>query len=152
VCYIRALPTEVSVNKCRRLLRRSLFAGSAYFLAVAIAHQIGAKVPGSYVYFGLPSRRYQDCIISVLCLGWAVFLFIGFLDLQQNPTLVWGIIVSGWAAILGLVRINTLSDLRAVSAVTELTVCWIETGVLASYALWITLLAIKSRREIHAQR
>jgi hypothetical protein len=140
------------VNKYTRLLRWSLFAGSAYFLSVAVAHQIGAKVPGLFVYFGLPSHPYQDRIISVLCFGWAVFLFIAFLDHQQDRTLVWGMLVSGWAAILGLVKINTMSDLRSVSTVTELTVYWIETGAVASYALWITLLATKSRRDIHAQR
>ena len=116
----------MSVNKYTRLLRWSLFAGSAYFLSVAVAHQIGAKVPGLFVYFGLPSHPYQDRIISALCLGWAV--------------------------ILGLVKIHTVSDLRSVSTVTELTVYWIETGAVASYALWITLLATKSRRDIHAQR
>ena len=47
-----------------KLLTLALWAGVAYFCAMATAHFFGLKVPLLFVYYDVPYHAYQDKIIS----------------------------------------------------------------------------------------
>jgi len=86
---------------------RTLFLFCAcYFLAVAVAHQMGWKVPLLFVFYAVPSERYQDLIISFLAFGWATLFLIGFLDRTMKPAIHAPILVSGVVALAGLIRVR----------------------------------------------
>ena len=61
-----------SALKAKKVLKWSLGGGAVYFLAVTVAHWVGFKVPGLFIYYDIPSYAYQDRCIGVLCFGWAV--------------------------------------------------------------------------------
>ena len=77
---------------------------AVYFIAVAIAHQLGIKAPMLFVFYNIPSERYQDLIISFLSFGWAMLFGIGFLDKGMQTRIHAPIWISGFAAICGLIR------------------------------------------------
>lgn len=77
---------------------------ACYFSAVAIAHQTGWKVPMLFVFYAVPSERYQDLIISFLAFGWAALFLIGLMDRAMKPAVHAPILVSGVVALAGLVR------------------------------------------------
>ena len=54
------------MTKDAAILQWSLRAGAGYFTAIALAHTVGAKVPGLFIYFSAPSYSYQDYIIAFL--------------------------------------------------------------------------------------
>lgn len=87
--------------KCYRGL---LFLSGLYFLAVAAAHQLGLKIPMLYVFYAVVSERYQDLIISFLSFGWAMLFIIGFLDTELKARTQIPVLISGIAAICGLIR------------------------------------------------
>ncbi len=74
-----------------------------YFILVAAAHQIGFKIPMLYIFYSVSSERYQDLIISFLSFGWAMLFGIGFFDDELKPGIQLPILLSGMAAILGLI-------------------------------------------------
>lgn len=81
-----------------------MFICAVYFIAVAIAHQLGTKLPMLFVFYDIPSERYQDLIISFLSFGWAMLFGIGFMDDELKPRVQVPIIISGIAAVCGLIR------------------------------------------------
>ncbi len=87
------------------ILRYLLYAGAGYFSAVAIVHSLGAKVPGLFVYFNVPSYAYQDRIISFLALGWAAFFYGTARKMDADQIKL--ILVIGFIAILALI-VNTI--------------------------------------------
>jgi hypothetical protein len=91
-------------NGLKKTYRTLLFICAVYFIAVSIAHQLGLKVPMLFVFYNIPSERYQDLIISFLSLGWAMLFGIGFFDKELKTTIQAPILIAGAMAICGLIR------------------------------------------------
>lgn len=87
-----------------QVYRALLFICAVYFIAVSLAHQLGYKMPMLFVFYDIPSERYQDLIISFLSFGWAMLFGIGFLDKELKAGVQAPILISGAAAICGLIR------------------------------------------------
>jgi len=93
-------------NQLRRSYRALLLLCACYFLAVAVAHQLGWKVPLLYIFYAVPSERYQDLIISFLAFGWAALFLAGFLDRTMRPAAQTPILIAGLVALAGLIRVR----------------------------------------------
>lgn len=94
----------MSTNKPILPYRALLLFCALYFLAVALAHQLGIKMPMLFVFYDVASERYQDLIISFLAFGWAMLFTIGFWDVELKRTIHIPILSSGVLAIAGLLR------------------------------------------------
>jgi len=93
------------IKEASAIIYRALLLVSAlYFIAVSIAHQTGLKLPMLFIFYSIPSERYQDLIISFLSFGWATLFGIGFFDSEFKIKIQVPILFSGLAAILGLIR------------------------------------------------
>jgi hypothetical protein len=88
----------------KEMYRALLFICAVYFIAVSIAHQLGFKIPVLFVFYDIPSEKYQDLIISFLSFGWAMLFGVGFLDKELKTRIQAPILVSGAVAICGLIR------------------------------------------------
>lgn len=124
----------------RDILKYSLYAGSIYFFSISVAHIIGMKVPGLFIYYNVPSHQYQDSIIAFLTFGWAVFFYIA----ASNPTNVGASVVSAVAAVLGLVYINLTADFSSLADGVSLTPLWIQTAVIAAYVIWLSVFYVRA--------
>lgn len=124
------------MDRSHQPLRIILFAGAAYFTAVALCHALGVKIPGFFVFYDIPSTPYQDRIISFLAFGWAVFFFTAASDPVRQRSLVRAILIAGAAAIIGLALIISSEEIHRAAA-SIIPYC-IQTGLLAVY--WILLL------------
>lgn len=91
-------------SRSGRIYRLLLLFCAVYFLAVSVAHQLGEKIPLLFVFYDIPSERYQDLIISFLSFGWAMLFIIGFLDQEMRLRIQVPVLISGIAAISGLIR------------------------------------------------
>ena len=134
------------MTKDAAILQWSLRAGAGYFTAIALAHTVGAKVPGLFIYFSVPSYPYQDHIIAFLAFGWAAFYFVASVDPAGNALVVRGVLLSSMVAIAGLVRINLLDELDAISPGVNLHYFWLQTAVLFVYVFWLIVFSMKTRR------
>src|SRR5262245_42259186 len=124
------------------LLRWSLRAGAAYFLCVSAAHWAGAKIPGLFIYYSIPSQAYQDRGIGTLAMGWAIFLFAA----SRTPSLITAVLAAGVAGLLGFSAINLSGEMRALASPHDLMMFWVEIIALALYVSWVAVLAAASRR------
>ncbi|HEX8947945.1 MAG TPA: hypothetical protein VF790_03215 [Dissulfurispiraceae bacterium] len=115
------------------VLKWLLLAGAVYFLAVAIAHMVGTKVPLLFVYYDVPSYEYQDRIISFLSFGWSVFLYMASIDPLKNRGTVKAILIAGFAAVSGLHVINSTTDFYTLSPNSHPAVYRIEALGLTLY-------------------
>lgn len=88
----------------KEIYRALLFMCTVYFIAVSLAHQLGFKVPMLFVFYNIPSERYQDLIISFLSFGWSMLFATGFLDKELKTRIQAPVLISGLAAICGLIR------------------------------------------------
>lgn len=134
------------MTKDAAILQWSLRAGAVYFTAIALAHTMGLKVPGLFIYFSVPSYPYQDHIIAFLAFGWAAFYFVASVDPAGNPLAVKGVILSSIVAIAGLARINFLDEVDAISPGVNLQHFWLQTAVLLVYVCWLFVFYMKTRR------
>jgi len=94
-------------------IKLPLQCGSIYFLLMAIAHAVGLKIPGLFIYFNVPSYAYQDKIISLLAFGWAAFFFTASTTLSRS--LIKSILIIGLTAIAMLVCININNNFAILS-------------------------------------
>jgi hypothetical protein len=129
-----------------RWLTWSLRAGSLYFLLVAVAHALGFKVPGLFIYFDVPSYAYQDHIISFLSLGWSILFWVVALEPGRDTRLLNVVLIMGAAGLAGLGLINLTTDFGALKDGLQPGVYWIETAVLAGYLLLLIILTLRLRR------
>ena len=128
-------------------LKWSLFAGSIYFLLVAIAHFSGIKIPGLYIYFDIPSHVYQDRIIALLSFGWCMFLYSGYQLLRIGYTrTVRYILLAGILAIISLLLINNSSEIGQIAPVKSRWIYMLETMLFFLYTLWLFILYVKCRK------
>ena len=84
--------------------RALLLICAVYFVAVSLAHQLGYKMPMLFIFYDVPTERYQDLIISFLSLGWAALFGIGFFDRGLETRIQVPILICGAMAICGLFR------------------------------------------------
>lgn len=129
------------------MLKWLLLIGAVYFLAVAIAHMLGIKIPLLFVYFDVPSYGYQDRIISFLSFGWSVFLFMTSRDPVKNRGAVKAILIAGLGAIFGLTVINSVTDFRALSPEINPSVFRMETLGLSVYVAALIFYYFLSTRQ-----
>ncbi|MBI5874617.1 MAG: hypothetical protein HZB81_02015 [Deltaproteobacteria bacterium] len=131
------------INKnSTKIYRALLLICAVYFIAVTIAHQIGIKLPMLFIFYSIPSERYQDLIISFLSFGWATLFGIGFFDSDLKMKIQAPILFSGLVAICGLIRVRLEIKLH-----NEIDY---EIGALAIllFSMMITYIAaIKKKRE-----
>jgi hypothetical protein len=128
------------------ILKWSLLAGALYFACVALAHTVGFKVPGLFIYFNVPSHPYQDQIIGVLAFGWAALFYVASVDPINQPVPVKALLVASAAAILGFSRINALTDFSGFSPDTSTAVFWAQVAILFCYWVWLAVFFYRSRR------
>jgi hypothetical protein len=95
-----------TINKMnpKEIYRALLILCAFYFMAVSIAHQMGTKIPLLFIFYDIPSERYQDLIISFLSFGWALLFTIGFLDNELKTKIHVPILFSCLTAVCGLIR------------------------------------------------
>ena len=91
-----------------QILKFLLYAGAVYFAGVTLAHAVGVKIPGLFVFYNVPSYAYQDRIISFLALGWATFFFQA--ARTMNPDQIRTILFIGLVAIIALVLNIAVTD------------------------------------------
>ncbi len=135
------------MSKSVSMLKWLLLIGAVYFLAVAIAHMLGIKIPLLFVYFDVPSYGYQDRIISFLSFGWSVFLFMTSRDPVKNRGAVKAILIAGLGAIFGLTVINSVTDFRALSPEINPSVFRMETLGLSVYVAALIFYYFLSTRQ-----
>lgn len=118
-----------------KTIKITLFCGAIYFLLMAIAHAIGLKIPGLFIYFNVPSYAYQDKIISLLTFGWSIFFFTA----ARNPSkeLLKSIILIGAFALIMLTFININTDFPSFSEKIKSNLFHIESGILFLYWGWL---------------
>jgi hypothetical protein len=121
------------MNNSEKTLKWLLSIGAIYFLAIAIVHMMGIKLPVLFVYYDVPSYGYQDKIISFLSFGWSIFLFMASLDPIKNRGAVKAILIAGLGAVFGLTVINNVTDFRALSPDIKPSIFQVETLGLAIY-------------------
>jgi hypothetical protein len=98
------ISSQLVNNKPKVIYRALLLFCAVYFLAVSFAHQMGTKLPMLFVFYSIPSEKYQDLIISFMSFGWAMLFGIGFMDKELKTRIQAPILISGVIAICGLIR------------------------------------------------
>lgn len=122
------------------LLRGSFIAGAAYFAAVSLGHALSWKVPGIYVYFSVPSLRYQDAIISFLSIGWSFLFYAASQESAPRRPATGAALASGFAALVGLALINSGPDMLRVPPGRGTEPFWVATALGLVY--WILLASL----------
>lgn len=120
-----------------RQLRWSLWAGAAYFAAVALTHTFGIKLPVVFIYFDVPSHPYQDQIIGFLAFGWSAFFYTAARAPREARHLVAAILAAGLAAVAGLAAINLRTDFSTLTAAPRLEAHWIGCAGALGYWAWM---------------
>lgn len=133
------------MSKDASILRWSLIAGAIYFGCIALAHTIGLKSPGLFIYFNVPSHPYQDHIIAFLAFGWSSFFYVASVDPVNHSLPVKAIMLSSAVAICGLSGINTFSDFASLSSSVNVKIFWVQTAVLLGYLIWLIVFYQRSR-------
>jgi hypothetical protein len=133
------------MSKDASILRWSLIAGAIYFGCIALAHTIGLKIPGLFIYFNVPSHPYQDHIIAFLAFGWSSFFYVASVDPVNHSLPVKAIILSSAVAICGLSGINTFSDFASLSPSINVKHFWVQTTLLLGYLIWLIVFYKRSR-------
>ena len=106
--------------------------GAAYFFAVAVAHWIGFKAPGLFIYYNIPSNTYQDRGIGTLSLGWAIFIWVA----SKHAELVPAVLVAGASALAGFALITLTPEIAGL-APQGLMPYWTQLFFHALYLGWV---------------
>lgn len=128
--------------KSEQILKVSLLAGALYFLAIALAHVTGFKLPGLFIFYNVPSYQYQDTIIAFLAFGWAVLFYIG----AQHLLLVRYVLVAALVALIGLSHITAGTDFSALDGPFSATPFWVQIALLALYVGWLLIFWWRSQQ------
>lgn len=121
------------MSRSLNILKYLLLLGAVYFLGISVAHLLSLKIPGLFVYFNVPSYAYQDKIISFLAFGWAVSLFVAFMNPIANKSIIKSFIIAGLGAIIGLSTINLSADFNELTKNINRNIFWAETIILSIY-------------------
>lgn len=136
--------TKIRVINKEGMLRYSLLAGAIYFSAIAAAHVSGAKFPGLFIYYNIPSHQYQDNIISFLAFGWAAFFYAA----AGAPSIIKPLLGASVVALAGVANINLTTDFETIAGKVSLIPFWIEFAILCGYILWLAMLARQQRKRV----
>ncbi len=124
-----------------RPLQLLLYAGAAYFCAIAIAHTLGFKVPGLFIYYNVPSHGYQDGIIAFLSFGWAAFFYSCAVGVMESLRQIRALLAACVMALIGLASINLFSDLGNIDTAPF----WWQWGLLLVYVGMLIVAYIKTK-------
>lgn len=114
-----------------RYLRIALWAGVAYFCAMALAHFFSLKYPLLFVYYDVPFYAYQDKIISFAVVAYVCL----FVNAARSRRAVPFALVALGVTVLGLGAVNVSGALADVLGDRSTLVYWLQTGLLAAYFL-----------------
>ena len=123
-------------------------AGSTYFAGVALVHALCLKLPGLYVYFNVPSNRYQDGIISFLCVGWSTMFFAASRERSDGRQATFASLISGMFAIIGLALINIGTDFHLLAPEVSPAVYWMPVMIGGGYWFLLASLVYLTRKTI----
>jgi hypothetical protein len=126
-----------------KILRMLLLAGIAYFCCMALAHFFGFKVPVLFIYYDTPYYAYQDKIISFAVVAYICLFFTAQRSSQDVPPAL----VAIWVTVLGLSGINLSPALSSILDGKSTFPYWLQTGLLAIYALALSFFWLQSRKE-----
>jgi len=135
------------MKKSSKILGLSILAGSIYFSLVAAAHLSGLKIPGLFIYFELPSYEFQDKIVALFALGWAMFFYSAYKDPLKYIGFVRAIIFAGAAAIIILCVINFSVNFSTLNKSTNIRIIWLQVILLFFYWLWLVVYYFKVKKE-----
>ena len=144
-------------------LRYALLAGTAYFLCMSVAHFFGIKVPVLFVYWDTPYFAYQDKIIAFSVLTYAALFYTAAQHRVAVPAALFSIVVTTVG--LSLVNVSSALDMALAAGQTETASWsvswtatgdpasaglarwpyWIQTALIASYALLLIVLSRSTR-------
>lgn len=131
------------MNRDGIILKYSFLTCFVYFVCMAIAHFFGIKLPILFVYYDIPFYAYQDKIISFCVVTYAILYFGAF----QNRVLAPYAILSLFTTVLGLSLINVSSSLRSVLNDGNTVAYWLQTGMIASIAVWLSVFYMRSKKQ-----
>ncbi|MEW6640403.1 MAG: hypothetical protein AB1586_07840 [Pseudomonadota bacterium] len=132
------MTTDETLND--RILKWSLLAGVGYFCCMAAAHFTGFKVPVLFIYYDVPFYAYQDKIISFCAFTYACL----FHAAAQHRAAVPAALVSIVVTVLGLSAVNLSEALHSVLKGAPTTAYWIQTVMIAGYAVWLIVFYVRS--------
>ena len=117
--------------------------GVLYFCCMAAAHYFGIKQPLLFVYYDTPFFAYQDKIIS-----FAVVAYIAlFYTAAQHKVAVPAALVVLLVTVAGLASINVSEALLSLLKEDQTTTpYWMQTGLIAVYLVWLTLLYFRDQK------
>lgn len=125
-----------------RGLRGLLLAGTIYLCAVAVAHFLGYKAPGLYIYYDVPSTVYQDRVIGTLCAAMAVLMLGLYRTASVYPQVVRSVPLAG-AVLLAGFGLNTLYS----PEITRSAAYWAQILGLAVYVGSLVIAVRRAGRE-----
>lgn len=123
-------------------LRIGLWAGVAYFCAMAMAHFFGLKYPLLFVYYDVPFYAYQDKIIAFAVVAYVCL----FVSAALNRNAVPFALVALGVTVLGLSAVNVSAALGAVLDGRSTLPYWLQTGLIATYFVLLLVLYLTSER------
>ena len=129
-------------NKNDQILKYSLLVCTGYFICMSLAHFFGIKLPILFIYYDVPFYEYQDKVISFAVVTYALLFYAA----SQNRALTRYTIASLLATVLGLSFINLSEALNTVIEGATTTYYWIQTGMIAVIAIWITVFYLRSKK------
>ena len=124
--------------KHRSFIKILLYAGFVYFFSMATVHFTGFKVAGLFIYFQIPSYAYQDKIISVLVMGWALFYLQAAMNPVRNLATIRTLIMSGALALFGLCINTVLMNFSLLNPLSKPAYIWIHLALLFVYLATLT--------------
>jgi len=129
-------PTRWSLS----LLRYSLWLGVAYFCCMAGAHFFGLKYPLLFVYYDVPFYAYQDKIISFAVVAYVCL----FANAAMHRVAVPAALAALGMTVAGLSAVNLSDALASVLDGRSTFAYWLQTGLIASYFIWLLALYVTS--------
>jgi len=123
------------------LLRKSLWAGAAYFCCMAIAHFFGLKYPVLFVYYDVPFYAYQDKIISFAVVAYICL----FVNAARHAEAVPAALVALGVTVFGLGAVNVSDALQSVLVDKGTGLYWVQTVAIAAYEVWLVVLYRKQK-------
>ena len=136
----------------RNQLSFLLLAGCAYFALVGLAHTFGIHIPGIYVFFDVPSLKFQDQIIGLLAFGWATWLWdVASRARKRELRTLRPILAAGWISVVLLAKTAAFTELAGGSS--ERWVYFLPVLALICYLLaleWSQRELIRGNRNSHS--
>jgi len=115
----------------------AFLAGAVFFVAMAVAHFFGIKLPVLFVYYETPYYAYQDKIISFAVMAY-VGLFYAAAKHREVAPLAIGVLA---LTVAGLAAVNVSTALASVLQPNQSTwPYWLQTAAIGLYVLLLAVL------------